>query len=93
MAALLSLQNYTDSNESGSDTDAEKDGFNAHLKPLDKPLVPFSSSMALVAAPDVVSNVMEKGGNQSSLMNTSPTFNFYQLSKLDLDQIYFPGLA
>ncbi|GFR75491.1 pre-mRNA-processing factor 17-like [Elysia marginata] len=55
MAALLSLQNYSDSNESDSDADCEKDGFNAHLKPLDKPRI-STSSMALVAAPDVVSN-------------------------------------
>ena len=67
MAALLSLQTYTDSNESDSDEDSKQDGFNAHLKPLEKPLVPITSPMALVAAPDVVSNVSSESNSSNCL--------------------------
>ncbi|KAH9518468.1 pre-mRNA-processing factor 17 [Bulinus truncatus] len=52
MAALINLQDYKDSDES-IDEDAE---ITAHLQPIKNPSASISSSIALVAAPDVISN-------------------------------------
>jgi hypothetical protein len=53
MAALMSLQNYEgSSDESNDEKEEESDGFNAHLKSLDK-TKSISSSLAVVSAPEV----------------------------------------
>ncbi|CAL1538932.1 unnamed protein product [Lymnaea stagnalis] len=52
MASLLSLQDYKDSDESST----EESEVNAHLLPLKNQTVSVSSTIALVAAPEVVSN-------------------------------------
>lgn len=57
MAALLSLQNYdSDSGASNDDKEDQDDGFNAHLRPVDKSKS-IAASMALVLAPEVVPSV------------------------------------
>lgn len=52
----MSLQDYADSNSSSSGDEVQNDGQNAHLKPLDKSSSFVPSEVAIVAAPDVVSN-------------------------------------
>lgn len=56
MAGLLSLQNYDSDSDASDEEKKEYEGHNAHLKPVDSGKA-TGAIMAIVAAPEVESNV------------------------------------